>query len=293
MGKTALVLLVGEQPVPNLLPTRHLKPEIAVLVHTDRTRATAERLKERLSGCECLLCHVDPYDLAGIQRALQDFFQRELAGHRFVFNLTGGTKPMSLAAFQVAFQYRAPFVYFQSEGGRSLLYHYEFTDQGEVRLEKREEIAATITLDDYLRVQVGDYAKEAPRNDFEEHVFRTLQDIPGLETFTSVRPEGLDALEVDFVIRLGNQVGVIEVKTKGTKSGIDQIQAVAEQRFLGPYVAKFLVSGKPVDRNNRNLARAYHIEVIELTSYAPGTSLSKEDKDKLRQRILAKLSRGS
>lgn len=42
-----------------------------------------------------------------------------------IFNLTGGTKPMSLAAFLVAFQRKAPFVYFQTEGGHSLLFHYK------------------------------------------------------------------------------------------------------------------------------------------------------------------------
>lgn len=288
---TALVLLVGEQPVPNLLPTRHLQPDVAVLVHTDRTKGIAERLK-MLLGRRCLLCPVDPYDLPEIQRALQDFLQRELAGHQLLFNLTGGTKPMFLAALQVAFQHWAPFIYFQTEGGRSLLYFYRFTEQGQAQLEKQEEISATITLDDYLRAQVGNYTTEQPRNDFEQQVYQTLQGIPELEIFSSVRPQGLEALEVDFVVRLSNQVGVIEAKTKGAKSGIDQIQAVAEQRYLGTYVAKFLISGKAVDRNNKNLAQAYKIEVIELPSYANTGSLSESDREELRQRILRKLTGG-
>jgi len=44
MTKTALILLVGEQPLPNLLPTRRINPELVVLVHTDRTKEIAERL---------------------------------------------------------------------------------------------------------------------------------------------------------------------------------------------------------------------------------------------------------
>lgn len=288
--KKALILLVGEQPIPNLLPSRHLRPEVAVLVHTDRTRDIAERLEGLLSGCRCLLCCVGPYDLPGVQRALRDFLQQKLAGHQLVFNLTGGTKPMSLAAFQVAFHYQAPCVYFQTEGGRSLLYYYQFTNQRDVRLEKHEEISATITLDDYLRAQVGDYTKEPPRSDFERQVYQALQGVPDLEIFSSVRPQGMEALEVDFVVRLGNQVGVVEAKTKGAKSGIDQIQAVAEQRYLGTYVAKFLVSGKPVDRNNKNLARAYNIVVVELASYTTyNGTLSEDDKEELGRQILEKL----
>lgn len=290
--KTALILLIGEQPAPNLLPTRHSKPDVAVLVHTDQTQGIAERLKELLPGSECLLRCVAAYDLQGIQHVLQDFLKRELEGYQLLFNLTGGTKPMALAAFQIAFQRNAPFVYFQTERGRSLLYHYQFADHGKIQLEKREEIPATITLDDYLRLQVGDYTVEPPRNEFEQQVHRALQGIPGLEVFTSVRPQGLEALEVDFVVRLGNQIGVIEAKTKGAKSGIDQIQAVAEQRYLGTYVAKFLVSGRAVDQNNKDLARAYNIEMVELTSYSNSGVLSEEDKVTLNQRILGKLKGG-
>ena len=292
--KTALILLVGEQPLPNLLPTRHINPEMVVLVHTERTKEIAERLKDLLSGRKLLCCPVEPYDLLKIEQTLQDFLSQQIAAseYQLLFNLTGGTKPMSLAAFQVASRHKAPFVYFQTEGGRSLLYCYQFTDQGEVKLEKQEEISQTITLDDYLRAQVGSYTIGSPRNDFEEQVYQALRAISDMEILTSVRPQGLEALEVDFVIRLGNQVGVIEAKTKGAKSGIDQIQAVAEQRYLGTYVAKFLVSGKQVDRNNKNLAQAYKIEVIELPSYTGIGRLNEGDQQALKRRVLERLRRG-
>lgn len=64
---------------------------------------------------------------------------------------------------------------------------------------------------------------EPPRNEFEQEVYQALQEISDLEILTGVRPQEMEALEVDFVIHLGNQVGVIEAKTKGAKPGIDQI----------------------------------------------------------------------
>jgi len=242
---------------------------------------------------EKLLCEVEPYNLPKIEQALQEFLSRQIAAseYQLLFNLTGGTKPMSLTAFRVASQRKAPFVYFQTEGGRSLLYHYQFTNQGEVKLEKQEEISQTITLDDYFRAQIRNYTTEDLRDDFEREVYRVLQQIPDLEILTSVRPHGLDALEVDFVIRSGNQIGVIEAKKKGAKSGIDQIQAVAEQRHLGTYVAKFLVSGRSVDENNKNLAQAYGIEVIELSSYADTDKISESEQQMLRKRILERLGK--
>jgi hypothetical protein len=157
MTKTALILLVGEQPLPNLLPTRHINPAMVVLVHTDRTKEIAKRLEGLLSAKK-RLCQVEPYDLLKIEQTLQGFLSKQIAAseYQLLFNLTGGTKPMSIASFQVASRHEAPFVYFQTEGGRSLLYHYRF-DKGAVKLEKQEEISQTIDLNTYLLAQVGGY----------------------------------------------------------------------------------------------------------------------------------------
>lgn len=286
MNKTALIHLVGEQPIPNLLVTRHINPGVVVLVHTERTKQVAERLRNMLSKYTCYVCPVDPYNLPVIQHTLQQFIDQQLANCRLLFNLTGGTKPMSFAAFLIALQRRDPFVYFQTEGGSSLLYRYEFADQ---LTQQQENLAETITLDDYLRVQVGGYTTEKLKHPLEQAVDQVLRSIPSLEVFTSVRFSNVGALEVDFVIRRGNRVGVIEVKSKVDKKGIDQIQAVSDPRYLGTYVTKFLISGDDVDSNNKDLAEAYKIELIELKSYARSNELSDHDKEVLKQRIISKL----
>lgn len=286
----ALVLLVGEQPAPNLLPTKRLQPGEAVLVHTDRTQQIAENLKELLKPtCRCTLCRVVPFDIPEIVAQLRSFLDKHVADCALMFNPTGGTKPMALAAFLLALERRAPFIYFQTEGGRSLLYRYTLSPIGKVQLERQEALQEAITLDEYLRMYVGSYTTEEPRTDFERQIYRILQDIPELEVLSGVRPQGLEALEVDFMVRLGNQVGVVEAKTKGAKSGIDQIQAVAEQRFLGTYMKKFLVSGKPIDRNNKNLAKAYGVSTIELASYGETGRVSEEESQKLVRAVKDRL----
>jgi hypothetical protein len=267
---TAMILLVGEQPAPNLLPTRHLQPDAAVLVYTDRTRQVAENLKALLEpGCHCWLCQVHPYRINEIQQELDAFLTTTVSDYALVFNLTGGTKAMALGAFRIVQMWNSPFVYFQTEGNRSLLYHYAF-DGDEIILQATDELPVTISLDDYLRMY--------------------LRSTPGIaEVITGLRPQGLEAQEVDFVVRCGNQVGIGEIKTKGAKRGIDQLNAVAEQRYLGTYLRKFLVSGKPVDRNNKNLAQAYRIEVIELLSYGESGVLSANDKQKLAETVRGRL----
>lgn len=289
----ALVLLVGEQPAPNLLPTRRIKPDKAVLVHTEKTQEIAQNLKALLQDtCTCFLCQVHPYEITEIVNQLGAFLDRELPHAALTFNLTGGTKPMALAAFLMASQRRASLVYFQTEGGRSLLYHYGFSASGKLQLQGQESLEGTVSLDEYLRMYVGDYTTEPPRNEFEQQIHQALRRaIPELEVFSSVRPQRSGALEVDFVVRLRDRVGVIEAKTKAAKSGIDQVQAVAEQRYLGTYVAKFLISGKAVNRNNQNLASAYGITVIELESYGKTGTISNEDCQKLTETIIAQLGK--
>lgn len=287
--KTATILLVGEQPAPNLLPTRRLAPDVAVLVHTERTRQRAENLRTILEpDPSCLLCPVSPYAITKAQDAMESFLSEHLLGYAFTFNLTGGTKPMALAAYRLAEVYQAPFLYFRTEGNRSCLYHYAFND-GQISLLEMEELSLTITLDDYLRLYLGEYDTGEPRNPLEGQVRAVLQSVADLEILWSLRPQGLGALEVDFVVRLGNQVGVGEVKTAGSKSGIDQIKAVAAQRYLGTYVKKFLISGNPMDQNNKDLAQAYGIDVVELASYGRSSELSDPDRRRLKQVILTRL----
>jgi hypothetical protein len=288
-----LISLVGEQPAPNLLPARRLKPDIAVLVHTERTQSIAANLRVLLEPrCACRLCDVDPYHIPQIYDQLSRFIADEFPNEPVTFNLTGGTKPMVLAAYRLAQERGSLFVYFRTEGNRSCLYRYTFSD-GEVSTEAMEELPETISLDDYLRLYLSTYDRGAPRNAFEQQVFDVLEATPGIaEVFSSVRPQDLGALEVDFAIRCGNQVGIGEVKTKGAKSGIDQINAVADPRYLGTYVRKFLVSAHPVDQNNRSLAQAYSIDVIELSSYGTAGTLDLADREKLGQTVVRRLSGG-
>ena len=286
---TAMILLVGEQPAPNLLPARRVNPDVTVLVHTEHTRQRAENLSTILqANTHCLLCPVVPYDITGVYDGLRGFLRDHVPGHALTFNLTGGTKPMALAAYRLAEAGEAPFLYFQTEGNRSRLYRYGFDDAA-ISLLEMEEISEALTLDDYLRSYLGGYETGEPRHALEHDVRAVLQAIPDLEVLWSLRPQGLGALEVDFAVRLGNQVGVGEVKTAGSKSGIDQITAVATQRYLGTYVKKFLVSGKAMHRNNKDLAEAYEIHVVELVSYDESSTLSGADRRRLKQVLLARM----
>ena len=289
-----MLSLIGEQPIPNLLPLRHQPPEIAVLVYSDFTAKAAHRLEKLLpQGCQVEPCPVSAYDIAAAKQELLGLVATKgWAPASLLFNLTGGTKPMSLAAYLVAAELRAPFLYLQSEGKQTRLFRYEFDEQI-AHVVGDELLPELITIDDYLRAFVDGYqltgfAKDAASKGtrFERAIHTTLE--PVVDEI-AVGLKLLGVVDVDFVVRCGNQVGIIEAKTgPGVGKGIEQLNTAGDQRYLGTYTQKILVSDQVWDHtrsNLRALAQASRIEVIELPSFAASGCLSAEDANELARRV--------
>jgi len=297
---TVMISLVGEQPIPNLLAVFYAQPQHAVLVCTEHTKTVSERLrsvlkersKERGISVEDEPVAVDPYDMADIESKLKTVIrEKNWPPDKVVFNLTGGTKPMAFAAYRLAEQLSSPLLYVQSEGKKSVVYHYRFSDRGP-ELESTDEVPPVLDIDLYLKAHLEGYADNGEfKNEFEEVVHAVLKRELD-EVKHSVRPvPELGGLEIDLVLRCGNRVGIAEVKTgkkARSKEGIGQIITAAEQRFLGTYTKKFLILDRDYESNNRKLAEAHGITVIELPSAQNG-ELSKEDTEKLIQRVKTEL----
>ncbi|MEM4168267.1 MAG: DUF1887 family CARF protein, partial [Candidatus Caldarchaeum sp.] len=137
-----LLSLIGEQPIPVLLVDRALKPAQHILAHSERTRRVAENLETLLPHAQTLPLQ-DPYDLEGIRTAFERVYQPGM-----IFNLTGGTKPMAWAGYDVARSRGAQVVYLESEKKQSKLYRFDFSN-----LEARqvnEILPSLLTVSDYL-----------------------------------------------------------------------------------------------------------------------------------------------
>lgn len=297
-----LVSLIGEQPIPNLLPIRDLAPEVAVLVYSNLTEKAAQRLRKLLPpGCQMEPCPVSAYDIEAARHALQKLVtEKRWASSDLIFNLTGGTKPMSLAAYLAAAELRIPFLYLQSEKQQTRLYRYEFDAAGVPRLVGDRLLPALITIDDYLRAfldehQLTGFAKDeqSKGTKFERAIHTALQ--PPIVDEIVVGLKHLGVVDVDFVVRCGNQVGIIEAKTgSGVKKGIDQLNTAGGQRYLGTYTQKLLISDQVWDHrlsSLKELAEARRIAVIELPSFATTGQLSAEDADRLVRAICGALGR--
>ncbi|HQE99864.1 MAG: hypothetical protein GYA30_08295 [Chloroflexi bacterium] len=300
-----LVTLIGEQPIPSLLPIRHLQPERVLLVHTtgnSGTEAVARRVAALLPPGKAGYVSVDPYVLGKIRAVLAE----KLAGEReLLFNLTGGTKPMNFAAYALAAERAAPFLYFQTEGRRgrdqrSLLYRYEW-QAGQPTPAGQEELPPDLlTLDDYLRAHLVGYQAKDPHLErpeptdgwkFERAVYEALVDWAD-EVLAGVRPEGVkDQVEMDLLVRCGNQVAVLELKSYGGgKEAIDQLTTAAAREYLGTYTTRLAVIGGQVDDRFKALARALRIGVVEFPTYRAGQrTLRPEEVTRLRQALAERL----
>lgn len=281
---TAMVELVGEQAIPNLLPVKHLTPECLVLVHTDRTKSIAERLRDTLKDTpqtEVDLLDAEPYNVTSVEKQLRDFIDgKDWQPRDLVFNITGGTKPMSIAAWDLARDLHAQCVYLQSEGGRSLLYTYSFPNGNTEPSGEPTEIPPLIKLDEYLRAQVGEYGRKQRLDPVEQRRLENLCDClrDKVEEVEASLSYGANT-ELDVIIRIGNQVGVAEVKTGNKadkKRAIEQLMSLGQREHLGTYTRKFLILDRPLESNNAELADFLQIRPIVIPSIARET-ISTED----------------
>lgn len=306
-----LVCLIGEQPIPNLLPILHFHNngvlEQVLLVHTknEGSRKAGLRLKQL---CTRKQINADLLDIGDAYRlgSIFDKFKEKISGRpeaEWTFNLTGGTKLMSLAAAQLAADLKHPCVYYQTEFERGQylgrLLRFQFDEKGRLieKPEGGEVLPILLTLEDYLLAHLDGYQEEPLDKSkigwkLEEAVYKTLK--PHVdEILRGIKPEGVrNQLEMDLLIRIGNQVGVVEVKTGGEgsgKSAVDQLTTAAAREYLGTYAVRFLVTQQAREDRYKALASALRVHVIDLTNYRGETILSPVDQSKLLETVRSKM----
>ncbi len=299
---TTLLSLIGEQPIPNLLPIRALEPDENILVYTRTTEKVARRLRKLISGHDDLkddLC-VLPYNF---EQALQVMNERLANVPDVLFNLTGGTKMMALAAYALATQRQAEFIYFESEKHKAIMYRYGYKAGGVPHRKARQELPPLITAADYLNAHLPGFRETGFSTDdrgnltsgglFEKAVYQALvrrfEDV-----LAGVKPEGVaDQIEIDLVIRCDNQVGIAEVKLGGGdsgKRGLDQLKMAGGREYLGTYTTQFMiVARKQLSRKIEKLAHERGVNVIYVPEYQDGRPLSRQIADKLARAIRQKL----
>ncbi len=283
-----LVQLIGSQPLPNVLTALYLKPSSMLLVYTPQTDAVRRRIESVIGPCQLIRCNA--YDIEGLVKELRDAIASRPESE-LVFNLTGGTKAMVLAANQVASQRRARVVYLESESNKNILYNYLYDESGNLILQYKNELPELITIAQFLDAHLGQgqWRATGPSKDiggrFEQAVADALRvKLPQTEVKQGIRFEH-DQADLDIVVCCGNQFARIECKSRGKTKKLDaakQLNMWTEP--LGTYTRKFIAMSSEPNPGHARVYEATRTQVIVLPSFN-GQSLSDEDQDTLARSI--------
>ena len=250
-----LLSLIGEQPIPNLLVARALEHDHQILVYSNFTQKVANNLHTLLPNTTIELIK-SPYDIENAMKEMDGWVTEDT-----IFNITGGTKPMALAAYELARQYRRPVVYLQSEGKVSKLYSYD-TQSSQPVLVKSDTLGSLVTIREYLSAFGLKWTAAPPANPQEVAL------LPWLKAHTDECISNLSfgAFEIDFVVRRGNQVAIMEAKMtkKVTRGGIDQLNTAGGQQYLGTYTKKVLLVTGDLAPELQQLATERRIKVVKM-----------------------------
>lgn len=288
--KKLMVALVGGQPLPNVLPIRAFKPEAALLVYTSGTEAVYRRLESVLKNETSIFpLLVDAYDIPAIAADLDSRLREEdLHDYALEFNMTGGTKAMTLAAYQMAEQRQAPLMYLQSEGRQSRIYRYVW-EQGQLQKSADDPVSPSITIDEFLTIHLGgkdQWSQLGPNRDkggpFERAIGAALR-----LHFDEVRSRislMRGQIELDVVVRAGDQFGVIEAKSGNKGASLDGIRQLGNSgagRYLGTYTQPFYVITVPLSYSHEEVVAVSRIKVISLPGYVEGSETLSDDDAKM------------
>ena len=103
-----MLCLLSDQPIPNLLSVHHFKPDRLILIESEdmRRKKTADHFRQALQlGGLDYTQHVEiyPIDLVDDLEAARQCLRKAYGAYSsasWIANLTGGTKPMSIAAYE-------------------------------------------------------------------------------------------------------------------------------------------------------------------------------------------------
>ena len=282
-----LVTLVGDQPMPALLAARAVGASRTVLVATSRTHGAAERVAALVGGEVVQIS--EAYRVDTIEADLSRRLDAALPTSSF--DLTGGTKPMSLALAALAARHRRPFVLLRSNGPDPVLSLYRF-DDGAAVWQSDTKLPTLVSAAEYVRAHVGAFDETGfhcdPESDrlsvggrYEQAVAHAIG-AHSDEVLAGVRPvAGGGQLDLDLVVRCANHVGVVEVKAGGTeerrKAGLDQLAQATEPTAFGSHTRRLLVVQRPLNRALRELARSRRIRVVETPGYHARRGLAPDD----------------
>ncbi len=177
MNSTHLYL-VSKQATPNLTPLMdsRISPDKVVLMVSPDMRERADWLAQVIKTQGIKTEHLeitDPWDISAIQESVYEWlidFQDQSPAGQIMLNATGGTKPMSIAAYEVFRSLNLPIFYIHPETDHLVWMFHPNNEQG-FDLEDR------VKLDSFLRVSGYEVKPQQQPGGRIDHWFETAADV--------------------------------------------------------------------------------------------------------------------
>jgi hypothetical protein len=144
---TTHILLISKQAVPNLVPLLdpQIKPQKAILIVSKDMQQRAKWLKSVLQkqAIQCVIKEIDnAYDIKHMQDTVINLILNNHENEQLILNATGGTKPMSIAAYEEFRVEGLPIYYVHPESDELIWLHDKET--------QNHQIADKVKLDNFL-----------------------------------------------------------------------------------------------------------------------------------------------
>ena len=253
-----LLSLLGEQPIPNLMPLwQYGQFSATQFAATRATQGVAETLARAIAADPQLRrmqvlppLVLEAYDPAQARLALAAALSaHQQQGLAVTLNLTGGTKLMTLAALQAAYGSGSALLYVATETNQVIW----MASDGAVR--RREPIQVKISAAQYLaahglevRTSPNPAHQDTPGFAFEDHLAHLLRqsglfdDIQqGLHILRRT-PRGEVSNELDLVVTRNGRLAVCSCKTGKAfnREAVYELASLSRRESAGIYCGKVL-----------------------------------------------------
>jgi hypothetical protein len=278
-----MLCLLSDQPIPNLLSVHHFKPDRLVLVESEnmRGRKVADHflLALKFGGLDYTeRSETHPLDLVDDLETVRQCLRKAYGAHssaNWIANLTGGTKPMSIAAYEFFKAVGARLVYVNAARPDEML---GLESSHPEKCAHRLSIAEFLAAYGFASTKADDKITEAETRARQwwplakaiaEHApDRNLLDV-SRDEWTKVRQEGLE-LKPQQLAALSPKVKAALQTTFGLTSVGDSLTGRVDK-----YMGKFL-TGEWLEVFFWKLLDA-HASALEIDSVRLGVEVKQKD----------------
>lgn len=110
------ITILGKETLPLFYPIKKFEPDIVYILATSQNKTQTKVICDYLKNLSvtCHVIEVFAYDIKNVVDACESIHNRHSSIDEYIYNITGGTKPMAIGALDVARKQGAKIIYTES-----------------------------------------------------------------------------------------------------------------------------------------------------------------------------------